>query len=57
VAKCRRDPPPCRFADLTLKCGLRFNFRGTYVFAIIQAAGWPIYFLLIASVIAVAFII
>jgi biopolymer transport protein ExbB len=27
------------------------------VFAIIQAAGWPIYFLLIASVIAVALII
>jgi biopolymer transport protein ExbB len=34
-----------------------FEFLGAIVFAIIQAAGWPIYFLLLTSVIAVALII
>jgi biopolymer transport protein ExbB len=34
-----------------------FEFPGASVFAIIQAAGWPIYFLLLTSIIAVALII
>jgi biopolymer transport protein ExbB len=42
---------------MSLKCGLRFRFQELSVFSIIQAAGWPIWFLLLASVIAVALII
>jgi biopolymer transport protein ExbB len=34
-----------------------FEFPGARVFSIIQAAGWPIYFLLLTSIIAVALII
>src|SRR5476649_2220183 len=39
------------------KVSRHFFIRGPRVFAIIQAAGWPIWPLLIASIIAVALII
>lgn len=43
---------------MTLKCALRFCLFGSCrVFSIIQAAGWPIWFLLLASIISVALII
>ena len=45
-------------AGFVVKCGLLLRrIGGLPVFSIIQAAGWPIWFLLFASVIAVALII
>ena len=42
---------------MTLKCALRSLLRGCRVFSILEAAGWPIWFLLLASIISVALII
>src|SRR5262245_54464261 len=47
---CSNSHPPLKSRDL-------YFGRCSRVFAIIQAAGWPIWFLLVASVIAVALII
>jgi biopolymer transport protein ExbB len=47
---------PCPNPACKIKCA-RFAGRGKVLLAIIQAAGWPIYFLLVASIIAVALII
>jgi biopolymer transport protein ExbB len=49
----------CRHVPNTLHCGFKFIqlIKESVLFAIIQAAGWPIWLLLIASVIALALII
>jgi biopolymer transport protein ExbB len=47
----------CRIAEAGLKSQLVELSECDTVFSIIQAAGWPIWFLLLASVIAVALII
>jgi biopolymer transport protein ExbB len=49
------DALPKCFPDAKVRPS--FAFPGVPVFSIIQAAGWPIYFLLLTSVIAVALII
>lgn len=49
-------PLPCRNPGRRLK-SLSCARRGPKLFSIIQAAGWPIYFLLVASIVAVALII
>ena len=49
------DNLPILFPDAKVRPS--FAFPGVSVFTIIQAAGWPIYFLLLTSIIAVALII
>src|SRR6185503_521042 len=54
---CAAELAPTRMFAVQSAAQHQNNDKGNALFAIVQAAGWPIWFLLLASVIAVALII